>query len=127
MGSRLCVSRERCGGEARAHGLDDLPRRWHHPEDDQRSSVDHDIAIDEHFVLAVASLDCLDIRSELSPQTRRHTDGMQAGDSERAISYRHARHVARSARGPTHGFVGASVIVERDLPGRVAATAPGAA
>ena len=126
MGSRLCVSRERRGGETRAHGLDNRTRRWHHPEDDERPSVDHDVAIDEHLVLAVASLDCLDLDSELSPQTRRHTDGMQTGDSERAVPNRYAGHVRRPAPGPTHS-VGASVIVERDLPGGVAATGPGAA
>jgi hypothetical protein len=73
-------------GEPRAHRVDDLLRGRHHPDDDEGSPIDNRFAIDENDVLSVMSSDRFHFDPELTAETRRHTDGMQARDSECAIA-----------------------------------------
>lgn len=72
--------------------LDCLACRRHHANDHERPTVNYRFAVDEKFVLAVTALDHLHVYAQLTTNPRRHTGGMQAGDSKRAIPDRHSRH-----------------------------------
>lgn len=74
------------------HRIDDLSRRRHHPDDHQGASIDNGLAIHENSILAVVSPYCIDLDLELTAKARRHTDGMQARDSERAVANGYPSH-----------------------------------
>lgn len=80
--------------QLRSHLLDDLPRRRHHPQDHQRAAVDHDLAVHQNLVLAVATMDRIHVRREFPPEPRRHPDGVQSRDSECAVSNDDPGHVS---------------------------------
>ena len=80
------------GRELRPHLVDDLPRRRHHPDDDQGSPIDDRFAVHENLVLTVVSPDGFHLNPELTAQARRHTDGVYARDSECAIANRYPSH-----------------------------------
>ena len=69
----------------RANGLDNLPSGGDDPERRERSAVDHGLTIHEHLVLAVLTVDHVDVDPEVTAQLRRHTGGVQARQSVRAI------------------------------------------
>jgi hypothetical protein len=79
-------------GQPLAHRVHDLPRGRHQSEDHERSAIDGHGAIDEDFVFSVMPVDHVDFETELAAEARRHTDGMEAGDSERAVTNRYPSH-----------------------------------
>lgn len=79
-------------GEPLPDVLDDLPRRRHHADHDERSRVERRFTIDEHRVFAVVSVDSVHLDPKLSTQPRRHTDGVNARDSKRTITNHYPGH-----------------------------------
>jgi hypothetical protein len=78
-----------------ANSLDDLCSRWHNAEGCESSTVDDGLTIHEHLVLAIAAVDHVDINPQVTSELRRHTGGVQARQSVRAITndnpgHRHA-------------------------------------
>jgi hypothetical protein len=69
-----------------ANSLDNLSSGWHDAECGESSTVDDGLTIHEHFVLAIATVDHVDINPQVTSQLRRHTDGMQTRQSVRAIT-----------------------------------------
>jgi hypothetical protein len=69
-----------------ANGLDDLSSGRHDAECCESSTVDDGLTIHEHFVLAVAAVDHVDIDPQVTSQLRRHTDGVQTRNSVSAIT-----------------------------------------
>jgi hypothetical protein len=69
-----------------SNGLDNLPSGRHDTERRESASVDHRLTIDEHFILAIVPVNHIDFDSEVAPKLRRHTDGVQARQSIRAIT-----------------------------------------
>jgi hypothetical protein len=69
-----------------ANSLDNLSSGWHDAECCKGSTVDDGLTIHEHFVLAIGAVLHLDIDPQVTSQLRRHTGGVQAGQSVRAIT-----------------------------------------
>jgi hypothetical protein len=69
-----------------ANSLDNLSLGRHDAECCESSTVDDGLTIHEHFVLAIAAVDHVDIDPQVTSQLRRHTGGVQTGQSVRAIS-----------------------------------------
>jgi hypothetical protein len=80
------------GGEPCPHLVDDAPRRRHQPEDDRRPPIDDGFAIHEDLVLTVIPPDRFHLDPQLTPDARRHTDGMEPRDSVRAITNGYSGH-----------------------------------
>ena len=80
MALRLCFF------EARAHDLEHFAPRRHDAERRQRAAVNHLAPVNEHFELAVAAVDHVDIGAQISSKPRRHPDGVETGHSIRAIA-----------------------------------------
>jgi hypothetical protein len=59
----------------------------------EESPVHKNLAIDEDFVLAVAPVLGVDLDMQLSFKLRRHTDGVQTGDSKGAIANNDSGHL----------------------------------
>ena len=74
----------------RAHALATGRQDTQHGEG---APVHDDLAIDEDLVLAVAPGLVIDLDLQLPPDLRRHPDGVDAGDSERAIANNDSGHV----------------------------------
>lgn len=79
-------------GEPGAHLLDDLPRRGHHSNDDERAAIHDRFSVNEHLILAVATGDRIHLGLQFPAKSRRHPDGVDSRDSEGAIANRHPGH-----------------------------------
>jgi len=51
-----------------------------------RSSIDNGFTVHQNLVLAIVPRDRVHLYPELTAEARRHTDGMDSRDSERAIT-----------------------------------------
>ena len=71
--------------ELRPHSVDNLPPGGDDPERRERSAVDHGLTIHEHLVLAVLTVDHVDLDPQVTPELRRHTDGVQTRQSVGAV------------------------------------------
>ena len=80
-------------GQSGAHGVENFPSRWKHSKCRERTAVDYRFAVHEHLELTVVAAEHLDFGLQLAPKPRRHTDGVQPGDSIRAIAHGNATHV----------------------------------
>jgi hypothetical protein len=60
-------------------------RGWKNAENCEGASIEYYYLINKHFELAVTPAHHLHFRSQLAPESRRHTDGVQARDSIGAI------------------------------------------
>jgi hypothetical protein len=87
------VSQSSLSGEVRSHLLNDPRGRWHHTKSDPASAIDDGFAVHENFVLTVAATDLFHLDSEFTTEPCRHTDGMEARHSERAIPNRYSSHL----------------------------------
>lgn len=86
------ISSRSLGGKPCSYLLDDRACRRHHSEDNQAAAIDDDLAIDENFILSVASRNRLHLDPKLATKPRRRTDGVYSRDSERAIAHRDPDH-----------------------------------
>jgi hypothetical protein len=84
--------RRRSASQSLPHLADNLPCRRHYPEDHEAATIDNYLVVHEDFVFAVMPVDRVDLDPELAAEPCRHTDGMQTGDSERAITNCYAGH-----------------------------------
>jgi hypothetical protein len=75
------------------HGFDDLAGGGQDAHPPQRTAIDHRLTIHQDFELSIAAVDFFDLGPQLATDPRRHTDGVQAGDSERTVTNRDLRHV----------------------------------
>jgi hypothetical protein len=78
--------------ELRPHRGDRLSRRRHHPESNERTTVDHDHVVDENLVFTVSAVGGVDVDTELTAEPRRHTDGMHSRESIPAVADHHSCH-----------------------------------
>ena len=62
--------------EASSYRPDDLSTQRKDAQGRQRPAIDDRIAVDQHFELSVAATNHLHIDSQLTPNPRRHPDGM---------------------------------------------------
>ena len=62
--------------ETGANGFDNLSPSGHDPQCRKRAAVDHGLTIHEYAVLAIASVDHIDIDREVTSELRRHTGGV---------------------------------------------------
>jgi hypothetical protein len=58
------------------HGGEDPGARGHHAEKRRRAAVDHNVAVDENFEIAVAAADHINVGLQLAAKVRRHTGGI---------------------------------------------------
>jgi len=72
--------------EAGANSLDNLSSGRHDAECGENSTVDDGLTVHEHFVLAIGAVLHLDIDPKVTSQLRRHTGGVQTGQSIRTIT-----------------------------------------
>ena len=87
--------------QLRPHRLDYLRRRRKNAQYGPGASVDDRLSVDEYSELPVGTTDQLDLSVEFAPQSRRHTDGVQPGHSNRAGADLNSGH--GSAPFPMHG------------------------
>ena len=78
----------------RPHGLDNLPPGGDDPKRRERSAVDHGLTINEHLVLAVLTVDHVDLDPQVTPELRRHTDGVETRQSIGAVTNGNPGHLA---------------------------------
>ena len=76
-----------------ANHLDNLSPGRHDAECRERSSVDDGLTIHEDFVFGIGTMLHLDLYAQVTSQLRRHTDGVQTGQSIRAITNDDPGHV----------------------------------
>jgi hypothetical protein len=69
-----------------ANGLHYFLRGGHDTEGRESSAINHNLSIDEHFVLGVMTVNHIDIDLQIPTQLRRRTDGVKAGESIRAVA-----------------------------------------
>ena len=74
------------------HSINDLSAGRKHAECRERTCVDNGLAVDQDLEFSVASLDHVHVQSQFATETRRHTDGVQARHSIRAIAKGNPRH-----------------------------------
>jgi hypothetical protein len=74
------------------HRINDLSAGRKHAECRERTCVDNGLAVDQDLEFSVAALDHVHVRSQFATETRRHTDGVQARHSIRAIANGNPRH-----------------------------------
>jgi hypothetical protein len=79
-------------GDQRPYGLHDFLSGWHNAERHECAAVDHHLVVDEDLELAVPAFDEIDFGLQLTAKARRHTDGVDAGDSIRAVADGDASH-----------------------------------
>jgi hypothetical protein len=60
-----------------AYGFDDLASRWHDPQCCQNPTVDDGLAIHKDFVLAITTVDHIDVDPEVTSELRRHPGGVE--------------------------------------------------
>jgi len=68
------------------HGAYNLATRGENAKNCECTPVDHGLAIDKDFVLAVAPVFGVNLDLQVSSELRRRTDGMESGDSVGAIA-----------------------------------------
>lgn len=85
-------------GEPDAHSLDNLAGGWHQTQSGKNPAIDDGLAIDEDLVLSVSAVDRLDVDLQFSPQLRRHTDGVETGQSIRTIANDNSCHLSLHIR-----------------------------
>jgi hypothetical protein len=84
--------------QALLNSRQNLASRREDPEHGEGSSVDNDIVVHQHFELAVAPVDHLDVGSENPAKMGRHTDSLDAGHSNDAVANADSAHtVSRSS------------------------------
>jgi hypothetical protein len=76
-----------------ADSFDNLSSSWHDAKCCESSTINDRLTIHEHFVLAIGTMLHLDLDPQVTPQLRRHTGGVQTGQSVRAISNDDPRHL----------------------------------
>jgi hypothetical protein len=74
------------GREGIADRTDDLTGRGENPQECERSSVYDGSVIYENLEFSVLAVNQVNLGAELSTNERRHTDGMNPGDSIAAIA-----------------------------------------
>ena len=81
----------------------------------ERTGVDDGLAVDQYLEFSIAPLDHIDVGVQFATKTRRHPDGVEAGDSIGAIADGNPSHAhlckGLTWTGPRHGQVGALEIV----------------
>ena len=75
------ISRRKPGPD----GLEHLSTGWEHAQKCERSSIDEGITIDQNLELPITAAHDVHVDLELTTKPRRHPDGMDAGDSVRAV------------------------------------------
>ena len=112
--------------QASSHGFDHLPARRKHAQHAPGTTVNHGLSVNEDLEFAVSTVNHLDIDLQLVPQRRRHTGGIQPGDSVSAITNSDMahdgpliRHLGRGSTSPwrlthprplCHSFAGAGLL-----------------
>jgi hypothetical protein len=93
--STVNVDRQRSAvhGERCAHGSKDSSGGWQHAEDGPRPGIHSGRAVHEHLEFAVPAPLHLHVGAKLPPQPGRHTGGVQAGHSIRAVTDSDAAHL----------------------------------
>src|SRR5688572_2151012 len=69
-----------------ADGVDSLAAGGDDSERDERTAVNHRLAVYKDLVLAVAPVNGVDVNLQFPPELGRHTDSVKAGDSECAVA-----------------------------------------
>ncbi len=92
------TSRPRARPQSFLHRRDDLRARRHDAEKRRRAAVDHDVPVHGDLELAVPPVDQIHVGLKLTAETRRHTGGVDAGHSIRAVVNRYAGHEKSSSR-----------------------------
>lgn len=64
-------------GKAISNCVDNLSARGEHAKDRHCATVDHGDAINQHFEFTITPPNHFHLRAQLTPQPRRHTDGVQ--------------------------------------------------
>ena len=64
----------------------DLATGWQYAEGGERACVDDDFVVDQYLELTVVPALPINLGAEVSTKPRRHTDGVKAGHSIRAIA-----------------------------------------
>lgn len=78
--------------QACSHGLDDFLSRGENAERRQGPCVDDALPVHQHLELTIMALDHLHLGSQLAAEPRRHTDGVEPGDSIGAVTNGDATH-----------------------------------
>jgi hypothetical protein len=60
------------------HGLEGSPDGRHDAEESQRASINDGCVVDKDLEFAIPTMDHVNIFAQLSPESRRHTDGVNA-------------------------------------------------
>lgn len=79
-------------GQAIAHGIENLSSRGKNPQCRQRAAINHCVAVHKHLELPIVPVHHVDFSLQLATKPRRHTDGVQPGDSVRTITNGDATH-----------------------------------
>ena len=69
-----------------ANSLDNFSSGRHDAECCESSTINDGLTIHEHFVFAIGAMLHLDLDPQVTSQLRRHTGGVQTGQSVRAIT-----------------------------------------
>ena len=72
-------------GHSGAYGVYDCLAFRKDAQDSQCTRINYSFPIDQYLELSITPVDRVDVRLQLPTKTRRHTDGVQPGDSVRAI------------------------------------------
>ena len=81
------------------NGLDSLSPGGHDAQYSESAAVDHRLTIHEYPILAIASVDHVDIDPQVTSELRRHTDGVQTRQSICAITNDNPGHLGLLVRG----------------------------
>ena len=85
-----------------ANDLNNFSVGWYNAQCCESAGVDHYFTVHEHLVLAVPSMDHIDIDRQITSELRRHTGGVQARQSIRTITNSNSGHFGfLLARRPT--------------------------
>jgi len=87
-------------GQTLANSLNHLLSRWQHPQHRESASVDHCLSVNKDFELAIVAANHLNISVQFAAQARRHTDGVQTGNSIHTVTNCYSGHVPVLLREP---------------------------
>jgi hypothetical protein len=79
-------------GETCAHSCKDLASGRNGTQHHEGSAVYYGVTVDQDLVFAVTSVHGVYVNTEFSPEFRRHTDGVEPGQSVLAIANDYSRH-----------------------------------
>ena len=79
------LGRPSVSGHSGAYGVYDCLAFRKDAQDSQCTRINYSFPIDQYLELSITPVDRVDVRLQLPTKTRRHTDGVQPGDSIRAI------------------------------------------